>query len=175
MADDKGFKPEENNWSEGWKKITEGYERGDALKEGPYVHVSKAGALEAGAEATAMAIEAAQARGYGQYQWAFDFIANEEKGQIACIPIPMGQASKESAPVRWYEGKGSPRAAWHVGGVFKQCRSLQPKSDVKCYLTKVTGPDGLPVLIIPIKANLSTQTSTGDETPGSQAAASEEK
>lgn len=165
----------------GWERVTSGYRRGDALQDGPWVTVAKSGATEAGTEATTMALEVAEDRGFGQHGWAFDFYANVKMGQVACVPIPLEEATKASGLVRWYDGKGSPRAAWHLGGVFKDYRELRPKSKVKCQVFKGTGPGGLPCLIIPVQTNLGTQTGSreGDKTqsgatPGSQAAAGEE-
>lgn len=168
--------PEDGAETDDWQRSTSGYERGDALKEGPWVKIKRTGSTEAGAEATAMALEVARKRGLGQYDWAFDFFGSNARGQIRGVPIPLNQATKGSCLVRWFEGKGSPRASWHMGGVFKDFKGLRPKSEVRCRVTIATGPDGLPVLVIPIKAALSTQSSSrsgGGETPGSQAAAGE--
>lgn len=169
--------PSENPEEDDWKRSTSGYERGDALKEGPWVKIARTGATEAGTEATAMALQVAKGRGFGQYDWAFDFYGSESKGQIRGVPIPLDKAIEGSCLVRWHLGKGSPRATWHMGGVFKDFKGLRPKSEVKCRVTIGTGRDGLPVLIIPVKATLSTQSTArenGGATPGSQAAAGEE-
>lgn len=177
MAEDERIPmPPESDGENDWERSTSGYERGDALKEGPWVKVSRNGAVEAGSEATAMALDVARARGFSQYDWAFDFFGSVTRGQILGVPIPLNQATKGSCLVRWYQGKGSPRASWHLGGVFKDFKDLRPKSDVKCRVTKGIGSDGIPVLIIPVKATLSTQTTSrnsGDPTPGSQSAAGE--
>lgn len=156
-----------------WQRSTSGHERGDTQTEGPWANISRSGALEAGTEATALALEVARARGFSQYDWAWDFYGSAKLGQVQGVPIALDKATKGSCLVRWYKGKGSPRAAWHLGGVFKDFPDLRPKSGVRCRVTIGTGRDGLPVLIIPVKANLSTQT-TSRTTPGSQAAAGEE-
>lgn len=175
MADEKIPKPGGTDGNEEWREVTSGYERGDGHKEGPYATVSKGGAVECGVEATALAEEIARERGLARHQWVLALRAGEKKGQVGCIPIPAEQATRATATVRWYEKTGSPRAAWHIGGVFKDYPTLRPKGTVKCLVSRATAPDGQPMLVLPVKAGISTQTATRDDgTPGSQAAATEE-
>lgn len=161
------------NWDE-WGKVQSSWERGDGQKEGPFVAVSKKGAVQAAVEASEMLSRIVEARGLAPHTWVLDFRGNPKRGQVACIPIATAGAPRSAASVRWSKRQGSPRASWHIGGVFKDYPDLAPKSDVKCAVVEATGPDGLPVLIIPVKVGLGTGTG-GKEggTPGSQAAASE--
>lgn len=175
MADEKVPKNPGNKGPDGWGKVTSGYQRGDATKVGPYISISKNGAVEALVDATALAEEVAGDRGLSRHQWAWDFRVNPQTGQVAHIPISAAEATKGSAGIRWYEGKGSPTASWHIGGVFKDYPALALTSDVKVVVTKAIGPDGLPVLVVPFNLGLSTQTNPrGGETPGRESAAGEE-
>lgn len=181
MADDKVSKNPQESGSPIWVKATVGYERGDGQLEGTYVNASKAGAIEAGVEATALALDMAEELGLPQHSWAFDFYGDTASGQVACVFISLDKATRASGQVRFYEGKGSPRSAWHIGGLLKQHRSLRPKTDVRCAVTRGTGPGGVPALIIPLRSGVAVQTTRrkgegepeNPATPGNQAAAGE--
>jgi hypothetical protein len=175
MADDMDSKMK--GW-EGWGDVQSGWQRGDGQREGAFVTVSKKGAVDASAETSQLLLEVAVERGLNKNGFVLDFKASVAKGQIACIPIPVQAATRSSAQVRWYEAAGlsTPRASFHVGGVFKDYPQLIPPSTVKCVVAKVIAPDGLPILVIPVKVGLGTQTTTRDDgSPGSQAAATKDQ
>ncbi len=171
MAKGDPSKEPEVNWGEGWGDVTSGYERGDSHKEGSYITVSKHGAVDTSVEATDLILESARSRNLAMHTFVLSLKANEKTGQIAGIPIPVEQATKATPAIRWIEGSGSPTAAWHMGGLLKDYPTLRPKGTVRCPVSLATGPDGLPVLLIPIKAGVSTRTVPREETPGSQTAA----
>lgn len=177
MAEELDPKPEGDEEIDEWGLVESSHERGDSQKSGPYVKVSKNGYVEAMVEATAMTDAIARSRDLAPHRWVLELRGNEKKSQVGCIPIPIEQARPGSVAVRRYEGKGSPRIAFHIGGVFTDYPSMRLKADIKCPIAQGTAPDGRPMLVIPLKAKLSTQTTTrqsGAESPGSESAAGED-
>lgn len=160
MAEEQLPKRPATNVDDEWQPVTSHWQRGDALKDGPYATLSRNGALLGTVEATARLERAAAARGLARHHYVLVFRANVKKGQVGCIPTAVADAEQGAAGIRWYEGKGSARAAFHIGGVFKDHPTLALKSDVRCTVNIATAPDGLPMLVIPIQAALDRTTST---------------
>ncbi|MFZ5825498.1 MAG: hypothetical protein ACOY94_14450 [Bacillota bacterium] len=172
--------PNGNGANNGWKDVVSGYQRGDANKVGAYVTVTKHGAVEAPVEPTAMLLQCIRERGLAKTRCLLQFKANTDLGQVAAIPIPTKAGTPASGQINWSRGKGSPRASFHIGGVFKDYPELAPIGEVRCQVDIDTAPDGLPMLIIAVKAGVGTQTTSNsgshpNPTPGAQAAAGGEE
>ncbi len=161
MADEPIPQPDADDDDE-WQEVTSSYHRGESLRRGAFVRVSKYGAVEATVSATELVEEIATERGLTRSEWVFALRASVKKGQVACIPVPVAEAPRGAVQPRWYQGKSSVRSAWHIGGVFKDYPALQRNGEVKCLVTRGTGPDGGPALIIPVGAGLDTKTVSGD-------------
>lgn len=139
-----------------WEKAAFGAGQGNVWRPDPIVVVSRNGAIRANVEATAIALDIAKERGLGLHECSFDLYGSAALGLVACVPIPLDQATPVSVPVRLQVRKKSTRARWHLGGLLKTIPSLRTKADVKCSVTRGTGPDNLPALIISLRAEVPT-------------------
>jgi len=131
-----------------WREVTAEYRTGNSNKHAAQVRLSRGGAVEGNVGATELLEQIAADRGLPPREWALSFQARLRMGQVACTPIPLPEAGKGTGGVRWHKGKGSDRAGWHIGGVFAQFPELRPSSEQCCLVTRGTGRDGGPTLII---------------------------
>lgn len=141
-----------------WLDVTSNHTPGDANRLGPYLSISKNGAAEALVDSTALIEQVARARGLHRHQYVLHPKAGVAQGIVGCIPIPLEKGTTSSISLRWVLNEGSPRVAFHIGGVFKDYPELALSGDIKCIISKGTAPDGLPMLLIPVKAVLNTHT-----------------
>lgn len=164
MAENEERDRREEELEDAWETVDESYEVADARKDGAMASVSKHGAVRGNVEASALLEEIAEERGLPPKQYLLEITTRVKQGQVGGIPREVADAPAGSVAVRWYEGKGSPRASFHIGAAFKKHPKLAPSGrTVKALVTKGTASDGKPLLIIAVKAGLSTLTTTRKE------------
>jgi len=174
----------EINWADGWDEVQTDYEKKDSYTVGTWVTISKKGAVQAVVESSDLIQQVALSRGLTMEQFVFRLNVNQKMKQISATPVPLSMAGNGTTAVHWRKDKGSPLATWHIGGVFKQYPKLRLTGQIRCLVTTAKGPDGLPVLILPLTAGTTVKTGSRsggtsqsqnqNQSPGSQAAVGNE-
>lgn len=161
----------------GFNKVTKSYRtRGGARRERALVKLTQYGSATGNAEATEMVIRHAIARGVDPKGDFLIDVGTDEEREVVAI-WPTAEASPGTSTIRIAKNRAA--CSFHVGGALDLSPALRPiAKKSKCVVSEELDEHNLPVMIIPTKAGKATNTQSRDDgqsTPGSQAAATEDK
>lgn len=156
----------------GWKKVTKTYRvRGGARRGSAAVTVSQHGATTTNAESAAILFRTAIARGIDPTrEFCIDMAVDEERQMIGLWAT--AEPTLGTSTITLYKKGASAWVAFHVGAAFLEAPALRPElKQIKCLVAEELDEDGLPIMVIPIKAGKAKNTHSRDSS-GESAGAS---
>jgi hypothetical protein len=157
----------------GWRKVTKRYRpQGGAQRGAAAVVVNEWGLVETNAESTQLLDQTAIARNIDATKdYMVDCLVDEEREVIGIYATT--EAGPGAITIRRYRNGAGSRISFHIGAALAEAPQLRPDfKEVKCLVHLEDGPDGKPVLVIPVKAGKAQITQS--RTPGAEVAASED-